>query len=124
MVFTVNVAERNNNHLLIENIDELRKAFRHVKQCKPFCVEAFVILPDHLHGIWTLRPSDADFSLRWNMLKGIFSRAIDRGERISKSRQNRRERGIWQRKFWAHSIQDQDDCNRYVDYPLCETRRL
>ena len=84
--FTVNLAERNNNRLLIDNIDELRKAFRHVKQRKPFRIEVVVILPDHLHGIWTLPPNDGDFSVIWNMLKGRFSRAIDRGERISKSR--------------------------------------
>ncbi|WP_245006399.1 transposase [Methylomonas koyamae] len=56
-------------------------------------------MPDHLHCIWTLPPNDGDFSVIWNMLKGRFSRAIDRGERISKSRQKRRERGIWKRRF-------------------------
>ncbi|WP_370869430.1 transposase [Methylicorpusculum sp.] len=73
-------------------------------------------MPDHLHAIWTLPSDDGDYSVRWNMLKGRFSRAIDPGERISKSRQKRRERGIWQRRLWAHLIENQDDYNRHVDY--------
>jgi len=130
--FTVNLAERKNNDLLIDKIDELRNAFRYVKQRKPFRIEAIVIMPDHLHStawmqeveqrmkqlpsIWTLPPDDGNFSVRWNMLKGRFSRSIDHGERISKSRQKRRERGISQRRLWAHLIEDQDDYNRRVDY--------
>ncbi|QPK64521.1 transposase [Methylomonas sp. LL1] len=114
--FTVNLAERKNNHLLITKIDELRNAFRYVKQRKPFHIDAIVILPDHLHCIWTLPPNDGNFSVRWNMLKGRFSRSIDHGERISKSRQKRRERGIWQRRLWAHLIEDQEDYNRHIDY--------
>lgn len=114
--FTVNLAERRNNHLLVEKIDLLREAFRYVKQRKPFQVNAVVVMPDHLHCIWTLPPGDADFSIRWNMLKGHFSRAMEKGERISPSRSKRRERGVWQRRFWAHLITDQDDFNRHADY--------
>ena len=114
--FTVNLAERKNNELLIDKIDELRNAFRYVKQRKSFHIDAIVIMPDHLHCIWTLPPDDGNFSVRWNMLKGRFSRVIDHGERISKSRQKRRERGIWQRRLWAHLIETQDDYNRHVDY--------
>ncbi len=54
--------------------------------------------------------------MRWNVLKGHFSRAIDEGERISKSREKRRERGLWQRRFWEHLLRDQDDFNKHVDY--------
>jgi len=71
---------------------------------------------EQLLSIWTLPLDDGIFSVRWNMLKGRFSRVIDHGERISKSRQKRRERGIWQRRLWAHLIEDQDDCKRHVDY--------
>ena len=109
--FTVNLAERKNNHLLVEKINELRDAFRYVMKQKPF-----LVMPDHLHCIWTLPQDDGDYSIRWNMLKGRFSRTIDHGESISKSRQKRRERGIWQRRFWAHLITDQDDFNRHFDY--------
>ena len=116
MVCTVNLANRRDNHLLVENIELLRMSFRYVKKRKPFYMNAAVILPDHLHCIWTLLPGDADFSIRWNMLKGRFSRNIEKGERISESRVKRRERGLWQRRFWAHLIISEDDFNRHVDY--------
>ncbi len=100
--FTVNLAERRNNHRLVEQIDALRAAFRDVKHRQPFRIEAVVILPDHRHCLWTLSPEDAGFSMRWSLLKGRFSRAMPAGERLSPSRVKRRERGIWQRRFWAH----------------------
>ena len=114
--FTVNLAERKPNQLLVEKIDLLRNAFEYTKQRYPFRMDAVVILPDHLHCIWTLPQADADFSTRWNMLKGYFSRHIAKGERISTSRKSRRERGIGQRRFWEHLLRDQNDFNRHVDY--------
>ncbi|PPD42628.1 MAG: transposase [Methylobacter sp.] len=114
--FTVNLAQRRNNHLLVEHIDLLRSAFRYVKQRKPYHMDAVVIMPDHLHCLWTLPPDDADFSVRWNLLKGHFSRTIPKGEKISTSRETRRERGLWQRRFWAHLIVNQDDMNMHIDY--------
>lgn len=114
--FTVNLAERQHNHLLVERIDGLRAAFRYVKHRRPFRVDAVVILPDHLHCLWTLPSGDADFSTRWGLLKNHFSRAIPAGERLSHSRAKRRERGIWQRRFWAHWVTDQDDFNAHFDY--------
>ena len=79
-------------------------------------MEAVVILPDHLHCIWTLPPGDTDFSVRWNLLKGHFSRSIEKGERVSYSREKRRERGLWQRRFWEHLVRDQTDFNNHTDY--------
>jgi putative transposase len=114
--FTVNLAERQGNHLLVERIDSLRAAFNYVKQRHPFRMDAAVILPDHLHCIWTLPTGNADFSIRWNLLKGHFSRAIDKGEEISISRTKRRERGLWQRRFWEHLIRDESDLNKHIDY--------
>ncbi|HBS27642.1 MAG TPA: transposase [Gammaproteobacteria bacterium] len=114
--FTVSLAEREGNNLLTKNVNELRNAFRQVKKNHPFDIDAIVILPDHLHCIWTLPKGDADFSQRWNLIKGKLSRTIDRNERISESRLKRRERGIWQRRFWEHMIRDQNDFNRHVDY--------
>jgi putative transposase len=114
--FTVNLAERKGNRLLVEHIVELRASFRHVKERHPFKMDAFVILPDHLHCIWTLPPGDIDYSMRWNLLKGHFSRSIAAGERISSSREKRRERGIWQRRYWEHLLRNQDDFNRHVEY--------
>lgn len=74
------------------------------------------MLPEHLHCIWTLPDGDTDFSTRWNLIKGYFSRQIPAGENVSKSRTDKRERGIWQRRFWEHCLRDQDDFNRHIDY--------
>ena len=63
--FTVNLAERRGNRLLVDRIDALRVAFTDVKRKHPFKVDAVVVLPDHLHCIWTPPEEDADFSTRW-----------------------------------------------------------
>jgi putative transposase len=114
--FTVNLAYREENHLLLENIDLLRMAFYEVKKRHPFTIDAIVIMPNHLHCLWTLPPDDLDYSNRWGQIKGYFSRHINKGERLTTSRSKRRERGLWQRRFWAHLITDQDDFNIHADY--------
>lgn len=113
--FTVNLAERQRK-LLTEQIDILRGAFREVKQAHPFRMDAIVVLPDHLHALWTLPEGDDNFSLRWRQIKSAFSREFGKGERISKSRAGKQERGIWQRRFWEHAIRDEHDFARHVDY--------
>jgi putative transposase len=113
--FTVNLLERK-RRLLTEHIDTLRDAFRTVKQAHPFQLDAIVILPDHLHCLWTLPEGDDDFSLRWRQIKSAFSRAIETGERRSKSRKAKHERGIWHRRFWEHVIRDERDYAKHVDY--------
>ena len=113
--FTVNLAERQRS-LLTERIDTLREAFREVKNAHPFVIDAAVILPEHLHTIWTLPQGDNDFSLRWRQIKSAFSRAIEKDERISNSRLRKQERGVWQRRFWEHAIRDEEDFNRHIDY--------
>jgi len=113
--FTVNLAERKRS-LLTERIDALRDAFRMVKNAHPFVIDAVVILPEHLHTIWTLPQGDDDFSLRWRQIKSAFSRSIEKDERISNSRLLKQERGIWQRRFWEHAIRDEEDFNRHIDY--------
>ncbi|QSA96182.1 transposase [Methylococcus sp. EFPC2] len=114
--YTVNLAERRDNNLLVERIDLLREAFRYVKRRRPFTMEAIIVMPDHLHCIWTLPPGDADYSTRWSLIKSRFSRALPAGERVSASRAKRRERGVWQRRFWAHLLISQDDFNAHFDY--------
>jgi len=113
--FTVNLADRK-GALLTEHIDTLRNAFRDVKKAHPFQLDAIVIMPEHLHTIWTLPEDDDDFSLRWRQIKSAFSRQIETGERITKSRSRKQERGIWQRRFWEHAIRDDRDFARHVDY--------
>ncbi|HLQ85883.1 MAG TPA: transposase [Salinisphaeraceae bacterium] len=113
--FTVVLANRR-NRLLTDNIKGLRRAFHEVKQAHPFTIEAIVVLPDHLHCIWTLPANDSDFSTRWRQIKSAFSRQVPKVERRSASRMKKGERGIWQRRFWEHAIRDDLDYRRHVDY--------
>ena len=113
--FTVNLADRR-CRLLVEQVEALRDAVRVVKQAHPFEIIAWVVLPEHLHAVWTLPLGDSDFSTRWNQIKGGFSRRIPGGEPLSTSRRGKRERGIWQRRFWEHLIRDEGDLERHVDY--------
>ena len=114
--FTVNLAERQGNRLLIDHVEVLRAAFVTVRERHPFQIDAIAVLPDHLHCILTLPAGDADFSTRWGLIKGNFSRRIEPGERLSESRRKRGERGVWQRRFWEHCLRDDRDYQRHVDY--------
>jgi putative transposase len=113
--FTVNLAERNKT-LLVDYVDDLRNVIKRVKQNHPFKIDAMVILPEHLHAIWTLPKNDANFATRWRLIKSGFSRCIPKKERINQSRLNKNERGIWQRRYWEHCIRDQNDYQRHMDY--------
>lgn len=114
--FTVNLAERRNNDLLVRHVDALRESFRRVRARHPFEIEAIVILPEHLHCLWRLPDGDTDFSTRWRLIKSRFSMSIAGGERISASRRRKNERGIWQRRYWEHLIRDEGDYQRHLDY--------
>ncbi|MEO8171406.1 MAG: transposase [Oxalobacteraceae bacterium] len=114
--FTVNLAERRGNGLLIRHIDALRAAFRVTMQAHPFVIEAAVVLPDHLHCLWRLPLGDDDFPLRWRLIKATFSRALPHGECVSASRMRKGERGIWQRRYWEHVIRDERDLHQHLDY--------
>jgi putative transposase len=113
--FTVVLAERPNN-LLIERIDRLRRIYQSVQSRRPFETIAICILPDHLHALWALSDGDADFSSRWNAIKGGFSRGLDPAQPRSASKVAKREKGIWQRRYWEHLIRDDKDFERHVDY--------
>jgi putative transposase len=113
--FTVNLADRRQS-LLTDNIELLRAAFEYTRARHPFIIDAIVILPDHLHVIWTLPEGDSDFALRWRLIKSFFSRGLPHGESRSGSRQKKGERGIWQRRYWEHLIRDEADHVRHVDY--------
>jgi putative transposase len=104
------------SRLLTEHIELLRSAFRYVQQRHKFTLEATVVLPDHLHAIWTLPEGDADFAVRWRLMKSAFSRGLPLGERRSQSRSRKAERGIWQRRYWEHTLRDENDFERHVDY--------
>jgi len=113
--FTVNLADRRLS-LLTDRIDALRAAFRYARMRHPFSIDAIVVLPDHLHAIWTLPEGDADYPLRWRLVKSTFSRALPQHELASMSRIEKGERGIWQRRYWEHTLRDEADFNRHVDY--------
>ncbi|WP_026160619.1 REP-associated tyrosine transposase [Teredinibacter turnerae] len=113
--FTVNLLDRNKT-LLIDNIDALRDSVRVVQCRRPFRIDAWVVLPDHLHAVWTLPQGDADYSSRWREIKKRFSKAMPKTEHLSTIRRRKKERGIWQRRFWEHTIKDEDDFKYHVDY--------
>lgn len=113
--FTVNLADRSAT-LLTDHIDALRASVRRVRDAHPFHIDAMVVLPEHLHAIWTLPAGDADYPTRWALIKAGFSRRLEKFERISVSRSRKGERGIWQRRYWEHQIRDENDFARHVDY--------
>jgi putative transposase len=100
----------------------LHAAFDACRASRPFEIDAIVLLPDHLHAIWTLPDGDADYSTRWASIKAQFTRAWlgSDGARSEQPRTNsrirHRHRGLWQRRFWEHTIRDEDDLNRHLDY--------
>lgn len=113
--FTVNLAERKRT-LLVDHVDTLRQVVGMVKAKRPFRIDAMVILPDHLHAVCTLPVGDWDYPTRWMLIKAGFSRRLPAGERRNRSRMTKGERGIWQRRYWEHLIQDETDFRRHVDY--------
>ena len=113
--FTVNLYDRR-RALLVKNIEILRQAVRKVKINAPFHIDAWVVLPDHLHCLWTLPEGDLNFSMRWQAIKTAFSKQIPQGEFRSASRSGKAERGIWQRRFWEHTIRDDRDYAAHMDY--------
>jgi putative transposase len=110
--FTVVLADRSST-LLVDEIDRLRDAYRTVQERRPFETLAICILPDHLHAIWVL--PDTDFSTRWNLIKSGFSRGLGSRPR-SASKVRKREKGIWQRRYWEHAIRDDADLDVHINY--------
>jgi REP-associated tyrosine transposase len=128
--FTVNLLQRYPNDLLVRHIELLRTVVREVRKNRSFHIDAWVILPDHLHCVWTLPPGDDDFTNRWRMIKQGFSKALPMTERRSSVRIARGERGLWQRRFWEHAIRDDGDyalkhgyVKRVADWPYSTFHR-
>ena len=114
--FTVNLLQRKGNDLLVRHIQELRKAIKEVKARHPFRIHGWVVLPEHLHCVIELPPDDADYATRLMLIKMRFSKALPKTERRSTIRVKRRERGIWQRRYWEHLIRDEADYRAHLDY--------
>lgn len=112
--FTVTLADRSSD-LLVREIGRLRTVYHRVQKERPFETLAICILPDHLHALWSLPQGDRDFPTRWNLIKGLFSRGLPSVAR-SASKIAKREKGLWQRRYWEHLIRNEADFARHVDY--------
>jgi len=112
--FTVALQDRG-GQLLVDHIQRLREAVALTRAERPFHIDAWVVLPDHLHCVWTLPGGDGDFATRWRLIKSRFSRALPPGP-LRPSHVARQERGVWQRRFWEHHIRDDADMAAHVGY--------
>jgi putative transposase len=112
--FTVTLADRSSK-ALADHVDLLRNALRVARRERPFVIDAIVILPDHLHAIFTLPSGDSDFSGRWRRIKGHYSSALIEAC-IDLNRRPNGDLALWQRRFWEHTIRDEEDFERHVDY--------
>ncbi len=112
--FTVGLADRQST-LLVDQVEVLRQAVRKTRIERPFYIDAWVVLPDHCHAVWTLPEGDFDFSTRWSVIKARFSREVGAGRRRA-SHVARRECGLWQRRFWEHHVRGPEDYAAAVNY--------
>ena len=112
--FTVTLLNRQSK-LLIEHIEILREAVRLTYISQPFEIIAWVVLPDHLHAVWQLPLDDCNYASRWRAIKSYFVRKLKKqGVNIQMRKDG--SAVLWQRRFWEHTIKDDDDLRRCVDY--------
>ena len=102
--------------LLVEEIELLRDAVRQTKSKMPFDSVAWVVMPDHLHAIWTLPEGDNDYPNRWKSIKGRFSRRLPDREGWRRRAVRPREKGIWQNRYWEHRIRGIEDLRTHLRY--------
>jgi len=112
--FTVTLRDRQ-SRILTERVGLLREIFRDVRKEHPFEIVAIVILPEHLHTVLTLPEQDADYSRRWQAVKGRFSGALVKSG-VPLHKDHRGEYRLWRRRFWEHTIRDEQDLETHVDY--------
>lgn len=117
--FTVVAHRRRPVLCLPESLDAVKYVFRNVAQGRPFRVDAWVVLPDHLHCVWAMPEGDSDYSVRWSLVKKELTKRL--GPYIgpdttpSLSRQRNREGTLWQRRFWEHQIRDEHGYRAHVE---------
>ena len=115
-VFFSVMLEQRGSDLLVRHLPALRAAVAEVRRSRPFRVDAFVVLPDHLHAILTLPPGDADHATRWRRIKALFSRAVPHRPAQRASHRLKGESGIWQRGYWDHAIRNDEDMHLHLTY--------
>ena len=113
--FTVALADRR-SRLLVDENTALRDAVRVTRDKRPFRIDAWVVLPEHMHCIWTLPEGDADYSLRWKEIKARFTKSVGLFGPRSASKFAKGEAGLWQRRFWEHHIRDERDFTTHLRY--------
>ena len=112
--FTVTLRDRS-SRTLVENIAELRAAFRQAKASMPFHINAIVVLPEHIHAIFTLPDGDDNYSSRWRLIKSIYTqKLIKKGVPLAAN--GRGEYNLWQSRFWEHTIRDDEDMENHINY--------
>jgi len=101
-----------------QSITTLKKAFQSVRAKYPFQINAMVVLPDHIHCIWTLPKDDTDYATRWRLIKTWFTKHCDVEFRVDQddSRKSRNEQAIWQHRYWEHVIRDETDLENHIAY--------
>jgi putative transposase len=102
-----------------KNVERWHQAVSKVQRSRPFVVKAEVVMPDHLHMIWTLPEADADYATRIRLIKTAFTKDLpSRDGRVAtnESRKSKRERDVWQRRYWEHVISDERDFHTHLDY--------
>lgn len=116
--FTLVTEKRNPIFAAAENIDTLRQAFRQVKQSSPFDIDGIVVMPDHLHCIWTLPSGDRDYPTRWRLIKTWFTKHCNAHLKTppNQARKNKQEQAIWQHRYWEHTLRDETDFVRHIEY--------
>lgn len=113
--FTVTLAHPSSK-LLTEHIERLKWAYLKTKEQHPFITLAYCCLPNHLHVLWKMPESDGDFAIRWQQIKRRFSTGLPANEHRSESKVKKREKGIWQRRYWEHQIRDENDLLNHIAY--------
>jgi len=116
--FTVNTEKRQPVLTSQAFYTAIKESFRDVMASRPFKIDAFVLLPDHLHCIWTLPDGDSDYATRWSLVKRKVSQATCHliPTNVSDSKVKRKELGLWQRRFWEHQIRDDKDYRTHIEY--------
>jgi putative transposase len=118
--FTIVTFERRPIFSEASNVERLRAAISAVMREQPFEFIAGVVLPDHAHYLWTLPSNDGDFSKRIGRMKSLFTKSQPVGctppAVLSPSHLKHRDAGVWQRRFWEHTIRDEDDFNEHLNY--------